>query len=136
MKYEPRLKNTARTLRRNMTEAELKLWSVLRRRQVNGLQFYRQRPIGKYIVDFYCPAKNMVIEVDGGQHYEEDEEERDKKRGEYLEKFFQLKIVRFTNLDVLKNISGVIDKILEVTKQNPPQSPFGKGGKIVEVASH
>jgi very-short-patch-repair endonuclease len=91
MKYESHLKNTARTLRKNMTEAELKLWSVLRKKQINNLQFYRQRPLGKYIVDFYCPAKNVVIEVDGGQHYEESEERQDKNRADYLEKFFSIK---------------------------------------------
>jgi very-short-patch-repair endonuclease len=113
MKYESHLKITARTLRENMTEAELKLWSALRKKQVNNLQFYRQRPLGKYIVDFYCPAKNVIIEVDGGQHYDENAIGRDKDRSDYLKKFFRLKIIRFTNLEVLNNLEGVIYKILE-----------------------
>ncbi|MEI6587613.1 MAG: DUF559 domain-containing protein, partial [Candidatus Moraniibacteriota bacterium] len=64
------LKNTARKLRNSVTEAEHKLWQYLKKKQVKNLQFYRQRPLGKFIVDFYCPAAKLVIEVDGGHHYD------------------------------------------------------------------
>ena len=67
--YNPKLKKRARRLRKNMTDAEVKLWNHLRRKQIKGLQFFRQRPIGNYIVDFYAPEAKLVIEVDGGQHY-------------------------------------------------------------------
>lgn len=107
------LKYRARAMRKNMTDAEAKLWRYLRKKQINGLQFYRQRPLGKYIVDFYCPKKKIVIEVDGGQHYEEKGIKYDKKRTIFLEEIRKLKVIRFTNIDVLKNIEGVIDRILK-----------------------
>lgn len=96
-----------------MTNAEKKLWRCLRGKQINGLQFYRQRPIGSFIADFYCPKKNLVIEIDGGQHYEDTTIDEDNQRTEYLEKRFGLKVLRFTNLEVLKNIKGVLMKIIE-----------------------
>ncbi|OIP78369.1 MAG: hypothetical protein CO002_02925 [Candidatus Portnoybacteria bacterium CG_4_8_14_3_um_filter_44_10] len=116
-KYEkPQLKNMARSLRSNMTDAERKLWSELRGKKINNLQFYRQRPIGRYIVDFYCPKKNLVIEIDGGQHYEDMAIKLDEKRTNYLKEEFNLRILRFTNLEVLKNIEGVIIRLIEETK--------------------
>lgn len=99
-----------------MTDAERKLWSKLRGKQINNLQFYRQRPIGQYIVDFYCPKKNLVIEIDGGQHYEDAAIQLDTERVNYLKAKFDLNVLRFTNLEVLKNIEGALMKILEETK--------------------
>ncbi len=64
--YNKNLKQASRDLRNNMTDAEKLLWSRLRNKQILGLQFYRQKPILNYIVDFYCPAANLVIECDGG----------------------------------------------------------------------
>lgn len=113
-KYEkPHLKLKARKLRSNMTDAERKLWSKLRNKQINNLQFYRQRPLDLYIVDFYCPKKNLVIEIDGGQHYENTTIDLDQKRTEYLRQKFGLKVLRFTNIDVLKSTEGVVQKIIE-----------------------
>ena len=66
--YKPTLKPLARNLRGNMTDAEQRLWSKLRRKQILGVQFYRQKPLANYIVDFYCAAANLVIELDGSQH--------------------------------------------------------------------
>lgn len=99
-------------MRRNMTDAERCLWSRIRHRQLKGLRFLRQRPIGSYIVDFYCPDIKLVIEVDGGQHYIKEMEKRDQIRENYLHSL-GLRILRFNNLDVLKNIDGVVDEILE-----------------------
>ncbi len=65
--YNTELKNFSRQLRKNMTEAEKLLWSKLRRRQLKGIQVYRQRIIGNYIADFYCPKTSLIIELDGGQ---------------------------------------------------------------------
>ena len=97
-----------------MTEAEVVLWNRIRKKQIKNLQFYRQKPLGNYIVDFYCPAKKLVIEIDGGQHYEDAELTRkDKEREEFLEKILRLKITRFTNIDIMKNLSSVMDKIVE-----------------------
>ena len=67
--YNKNLKQPSRDLRNNMTDAEQLLWQRLRRKQILGLQFYRQKPILNFIVDFYCPAASLVIECDGGQHY-------------------------------------------------------------------
>lgn len=68
LKYNATLKPYARRLRGEMTDAEQKLWSRLRRRQIGSVQFYRQKPLGGYIVDFYAPAIRLVVEVDGSQH--------------------------------------------------------------------
>ena len=70
--YNKSLKLPSRNLRSNMTDAEQWLWQRLRRKQILGLQFYRQKPILNFIVDFYCSAAKLVIECDGGQHYTED----------------------------------------------------------------
>ena len=106
------LKEIARNLRSNMTDAELKLWHYIRCKQIKGLQFYRQKVIGNYIVDFYCHAAHLVIEVDGGQHYEKEGLENDTIRDADL-KALGLTVLRFTNLDVLRNIEGVVGKIEE-----------------------
>jgi very-short-patch-repair endonuclease len=94
-----------------MTEAEIALWSCLRLKQINGLQFYRQKPLGKYIVDFYCPKIRLIVEVDGGQHFEDVNISRDKIREEYLEKA-GFKVLRYSNTDVLTNIEGTIEHLL------------------------
>jgi very-short-patch-repair endonuclease len=72
LSYEENLKKPSRQLRHNMTNTERFLWSKLKMKQLNGYQFYKQKPIGNYIVDFYCPAAKMVIEVDGGQHFSDE----------------------------------------------------------------
>ena len=93
-KYNPQLKIRARTLRNNQTDAEQKLWSRLRGKQIQGLQIYRQKPIGKYVVDFYAHAARLVIEVDGAQHMAATQAKYDKQRREYLEQL-GLKVLRF-----------------------------------------
>jgi len=69
LSYEKGLRQLSRNLGTNMTDAEKLLWSKLRGKQLNGHQFYRQKIIGRYIADFYCPKSKLVIEADGGQHY-------------------------------------------------------------------
>ena len=101
-----------------MTETEIRLWNRLKRKQINDLRFYRQRPIGKYIVDFFCPTRKIILEIDGGQHYEKTGEEKDIKRDEFM-KEQGYTVLRFTNLEVYKNIEGVMEAIAEATK-----SPF------------
>jgi very-short-patch-repair endonuclease len=119
--YNQNLKQRSRDLRKNMTDAERKLWSVIRMKQIHGLLFCRQKPIGKYIVDFYCSAAKLVIEVDGGQHFEAQNAGYDRRRDEFL-KSQGLNVIRFTNLDVLKNIDGVVQAIIEKVGrlENPP----------------
>jgi very-short-patch-repair endonuclease len=110
--YNDKLKGCARNLRKNMTEAEKLLWSKLRRKQLKGYQVYRQRIIGNYIVDFYCPKARLIIELDGGQHYTSEGIEANKIRDEYMKRQ-GLKVLRFSDRDVFANLSLVIEKIWE-----------------------
>lgn len=111
--YKPYLKENSRNLRSNMTKTEVILWNRIRKRQLNNLQFYRQKPLGSYIVDFYCPVKKMVIEIDGGQHYEKGKiVEADKEREDFLKNILGLKIIRFTNIDIITNLNSAVDKIM------------------------
>ena len=110
--YNKKLKARSRELRSSMTDAEIAVWARLRRKQLHGLQFYRQKPLGNFIVDFYCPAAQLVIEIDGGQHYKKDGRIRDGLRDGYL-KNLGLRVLRFSNLDVLSNMDGVIAAIVQ-----------------------
>ena len=110
LQYNRNLKGFSRQLRVNFTDAEKLLWSKIRKKQIKDYQFLRQKPIGNYIVDFYCDKAKLVIEIDGGQHYEDKNIRNDKIREVFLEKQ-GLRIMRFTNLDVLKNIENVVEKI-------------------------
>ena len=110
--YNKNLKQPSRELRKNMTDAERLLWSRVRRKQIKSVQFYRQKPLGNYIVDFYCPAANLVVKVDGGQHYTEEGKARDRRRDDDLVSL-DLKVLRFSNLDVLKEIDAVLQVIWE-----------------------
>lgn len=93
-----------------MTEAEQKLWFHLRRKQLSGVQFYRQRPIGQYIVDFYAPRIKLVIEVDGSQHHEREGQAEDLVRDGFLTDQ-GLQILRFDNLQVLRETHAVVMSI-------------------------
>lgn len=110
--YNKNLKERSRELRSSMTDAEIALWAKVRRRQLYSLQFHRQKPIGNYIVDFYCPAAQLVVEIDGGQHYRAEGELRDADRDAYL-KSLGLLVLRFSNLDVLSNMDGVMTTIVQ-----------------------
>jgi len=102
------MKVLARNLRNNMTDAERLIWSKIRRKQIKGLQFYRQKVIEKYIIDFYCHEAKAVIEIDGGQHTTEENIKKDKERDDFL-KSQGLRVFRFNNLEVLNNIDGVVE---------------------------
>ena len=110
LSYNKNLKQYSRTLRRNMTDAEKLLWSKLKGKQLKGLQFNRQKPIGSYIVDFYCLPAKLVIEVDGSQHYSPDGKEKDRIRDDYMTQS-GLSVLRFSDRDVLKNLDGVVETI-------------------------
>ena len=103
------MKEIARNLRKNLTEPEQHLWHHLRKGQIQGFRFRRQVPIGKYIVDFVCFEKRLIIEIDGGQHVLQKDE--DDARTEWLESE-GFKVVRFWNHDVLKEINSVKEVIL------------------------
>jgi very-short-patch-repair endonuclease len=105
-KYKERRKE----LRNNSTKAEQLLWKQLKNSRFENLKFRRQQGIGRYIVDFYCPNKMLVIELDGDSHYYDDAKEYDKVRDEFM-KTEGLKVIRLTNNDIYKNINGVLEEI-------------------------
>ena len=112
-----------------MTDAEQSLWLWLRRKQIHGVQFYRQKPIGNYIVDFHAPAARLAVELDGSQHMETRHAAHDAVRDAYLVSV-GLRVLRFDNLQVLKELDAVLSVIEDVVRErlNPPQPPFFKGG--------
>lgn len=110
LRYNKRLKECSRLLRVNMTEAEKLLWEKLRGKQLKGLQFYRQKTIGNYIVDFYCPKAKLVIELDGGQHYSPEGKAKDMARDRYL-KDIDLRVLRFSDKEVFENAQGILERI-------------------------
>jgi very-short-patch-repair endonuclease len=105
-------------LRRNATSPEQILWSLLCRRQLGGMTFRRQHPIEPYIVDFYCSSANLVIELDGESH--EGRQLYDKDRAKHLQNL-GLKILRFTNDDVIHNLEVVSIAILREAGINPDE---------------
>jgi very-short-patch-repair endonuclease len=113
-------KSTRRMLRRNMPEAEIILWSRLRRRCLLGYKFRRQYGIGRYSVDFFCPELKLAIEVDGSSHFVEHAEERDRIREEFIGQF-GVCFLRFTNSEVRTSLNGVLTKIEEVVKSRAHQ---------------
>lgn len=108
--YNGRLKPFSRQLRSSMTDAEKLLWSRIRRKQLKGKQFYRQRIIGRYIVDFYCPRDKLVVELDGGQHYTEEGKMKDQVRDNFL-RSKGLTVLRFSDREVFENLEGVLEVI-------------------------
>ena len=122
----------AKTLRSNMSDAERKLWRMLRNRQFRGLKFVRQLPVGPYIADFACREVDLIIEVDGGQHAQN---KRDAVRTTELESY-GFAVIRFWNRDVLTNIDGVFAVLSEHIEKapspglrfaKPDLSPEGRG---------
>ena len=112
--YNKILTPYSQKLRKNMTDMERKLWYEFLR----GLpvQFKRQKPIGAYIVDFYCSSAKLVIELDGSQHYLNETKESDERRDRYLTEL-GLTVLRYSDSDVGKNFSGVCRDILEHLKE-------------------
>jgi len=100
----------ARGLRQRQTKAEKTLWARLRNRQLDGVKFRRQQPIGHYIVDFASFENRVVVEIDGGQHNEREMEEKDEARILWLSKE-GYRVLRFWNNEVLGNINGVLEVI-------------------------
>lgn len=102
----------ARQLRRNMTDAERRLWSRLRRRKLHGRRFRRQHPIGPFIADFACPEEKLVIELDGGQHAERKEQDAARTRWLAARGY---RVLRFWNNDVLTQTDAVVQVIAAAT---------------------
>lgn len=108
--YEPRLKVLARKLRNDSTYAEVLLWKELNRGQMHSYDFHRQKPILKYIVDFYCPQLMLAIEIDGVTHFDDEAVKRDNKRQMAIEEL-GVTFLRFNDLDVRKNMVHVLQDI-------------------------
>jgi len=120
---------TARKLRRNSTDVERKLWHRLRDKQVEGFRFRRQRPIGKYIVDFICLEAKLIVELDGGQHAESTV--NDAKRTVFLESL-GYRVLRFWNHEVIENIERVLERMCEelpVAQSPTPPSALPLAGE-------
>ncbi|WEK50719.1 MAG: endonuclease domain-containing protein [Candidatus Kaistia colombiensis] len=119
---DPRQLGFARTMRRNMTEAEFRLWLRLRARGVDGLKFRRQVPIGPFIVDFLCAERRLIVEIDGSQHFAEAAMVADAGRTAWLEAR-GFRVLRLTNLDVMQNIDAVYRVIVEASELASPSEP-------------
>lgn len=111
----PKTLKRAKTLRKNLTSAEDKLWQELRRKQL-GYHFRRQHPVGYFIVDFACVKEKLVIEVDGIGHSEVDEIARDAKRTAYLNQL-GWRVIRFPNIDIFDHLDAVVEAIWHNLKQ-------------------
>ena len=123
LRYSENLKNPARDLRRNLTDSEQILWHRLRAKQILGIQFYRRKPIGQYIVDFFAEKVKLVVEVDGSQHFEGNHLQKDKHRDQYLS--ISSKVLRFDSRVVLTETDAVMEVIFKETEArlgpgNPP----------------
>ncbi|MEJ0013105.1 MAG: endonuclease domain-containing protein [Bauldia sp.] len=110
----------AKTMRREMTEAEALLWRYLRKPGIGELRFRRQTPIGPYIVDFFCPQRRLIVEVDGGQHGSPDAAARDADRDTWLGRQ-GYRLLRVWNNGVIGNIEGVCAAILAAANSPPPE---------------
>jgi very-short-patch-repair endonuclease len=127
-KIPSRLRSNARVLRKNSTDAERLLWSELRNHRLNGTSFRRQVPIGGFIADFMCHAARLVIELDGGQHFSDDQEKADAARTAVIEgKGFR--VLRFSNLDIMTNRAGVLETIAAAIAKCPHPSPPPQAGE-------
>ena len=120
--YKANLKHKARQLRKNMTESERALWLRLRGKQLLGIQFYRQKPIGDYIVDFFAPGTKLVVEVDGSQHMGGNHAEKDKCRDKYLASV-GLRVLRFNSREVIKETDAVVEVIYRTMAQRINSEP-------------
>jgi len=100
----------AKQLRKNSTDAERALWRVLRSRQLGGHKFRRQQPLGSFIVDFVCLEARLIVEIDGGQHDQEEDRAHDQRRSQWLEKK-GFRVMRFWNHEVLNQVHSVCDAI-------------------------
>jgi very-short-patch-repair endonuclease len=112
------LKPRRRELRQSTTPAEIKIWNIIRNRKINNLKFIRQYSVGFYILDFYCPKIRLAIEIDGGQHNDPDQKEYDEERTKYLNNL-DIKVIRFWNSDVIKNIEGVYQVVVASVQNSP-----------------
>lgn len=127
----PSNRSRARSMRKRMTDAELKLWNEVRAHRLMGLGFRRQFPIGSYVVDFACPSKRLIVEIDGSQHGEDENARRDAVRTRFLEQDGWT-VLRFWNHDVLRDIDGVCMHIVTMAGLAAPRLPGGRPSPLGE----
>ena len=119
---DPEFLDHSRRLRKHQTDAETLLWNALRNRQLFGLKFRRQYLVQPYILDFYCHAPKLCIELDGGQHYTNDGQQQDRTRDAFLAAQ-GIRTLRFSDFDVLESLEAVLQTIVtELTALTPPLS--------------
>ena len=104
------------------------MWPKLRGKRLLGYKFRRQYSVGPYVVDFYCPALKLAVEIDGDSHYEERWVGYEKERERYLQSF-GINFLRYTNLDVYKNIEGVLENIAQAVREHQVSPPYEGGDK-------
>jgi very-short-patch-repair endonuclease len=128
---KPRLTKYARAMHSEPPDAEKKLWQILRFKNLGGYRFRRQRPVAGYILDYYCPAKRLAVELDGGQHAEDHQAQYDQNRTKRLNQL-GVRVLRFWDDEVLKHPDDVASEILrcletEDPHPNPPPEYQGRG---------
>jgi very-short-patch-repair endonuclease len=122
--YSQALKPYARELRKQMTDCECILWSKIRRKQIRGVQFYSQKPLGPFILDFYAKYPKLCIELDGGYHLTSEQKNKDINRDAYLETL-GITVLRFTNFEVLRQLHVVLSKIDDtILRLTSPRCPL------------
>jgi very-short-patch-repair endonuclease len=124
--------HAARDLRRSLTPAEDNLWAALRGRRLNGLKFRRQHPLSRFILDFYCVERRLVVEVNGGVHATADQIARDEERTHWLNAQ-GIRVLRVKNEDVENDLDEVLRRIVQEASSSQPPSPesnndSGEGG--------
>ena len=128
----PTLLAAARSLRSSQTDAEQRLWSCLRRKQLGGFRFRRQHPLARYVLDFFCCEVRLAIELDGGQHTSESAHLYDHERTSFLQKR-SITVMRFWNSEVFENLEGVLLVIYSAAQQKqlplPSPPPLGEGAE-------
>ena len=115
----PEFRDLRRKLRKDTTPAEQELWKHIRNSQVSDAKFRRQHGAGMYILDFYCPAARLAIELDGAVHDSEEAYKRDRVREKLLLES-NIRVIRFRNEEVFDDIDGVLKKIADVLRDAPP----------------
>jgi len=127
LNYNLKLKDFARRNRKNPTKDENKIWKEILCNSKTGYKFLRQKPIGNFILDFYCSQLLLGIEVDGGAHYKKDQQKYDLARSDSLNDL-GIKIIRYTNDEIIDNIDCVYKNLIRKLKTRERESPLVKGG--------
>jgi very-short-patch-repair endonuclease len=129
-----KLRARARLLRRDSTDAEQLIWKALRAHRLNNASFRRQTPIGPFVADFVCHAANLIVELDGGQHFEKEQIKRDARRSAFLAAK-GYRILRFSNDDVMTNRQGVLETIAAALAATPSLTLPRRRGRERAAAS-